>query len=257
LFVTDQWRCESLRLSALWPQGRDTSGLLNWETVVGVAPDQRYDQPKIRMLQESGQLNDYALNLELRTAPGRLDWLITPILPSRPGAQHVVFDDFPDLDSSMTLFKDLVFEKSAQTCDAPRLAIGVAAVLPRDNRKESYAHLARLLPDIRVPLQGASELFFQINRPRPSTTFSEISINRMSRWMAIVGGPIIVSQFPTLHVQAVPYQSFEGSPHATRVDLDISTQGDRQSTLPLDVRKPLFDEMLGLAKEIIFNGDLP
>ena len=131
----EPWRCESLRLTALWPDARDVSSLFTWESVVGSSPDHRESQPRLHSAREIGSISEASLNLELRSTPGRADWILAPIAPT-PG--DVPFINFPNLFDALATFAHVIFEKSADSYDAVRIALGVAAVRPTADRRESY-----------------------------------------------------------------------------------------------------------------------
>jgi hypothetical protein len=218
---------------------------------VGSAPDHRESQPKLRSAREIGSISEASLNLEFRSAPGRADWILAPVAPKLGDAP---FSNFPNLLDALAAFAHMIFEKSADSYDAVRIALGVAAVRPTANRRESYDDLTNLLPDVKVPNEGASELFFQINRPRASTSAQGYEINRMSRWMSIAIGQ---SFFPQT-AQSLALLEVSGvTAYATRVELDISTPAERKATIPLADRRLLLIEMLDLAKELLDVGDRP
>lgn len=247
--MKNQWRCESLRLTAIWSEPREVAGLLTWESVVGSQPDQRQDQPKQKAMREFGAISGGAANLEMRSVLGRVDWLMAGNFPSVPTEQGSLFEDFLVLPEALTRFSQLLFDKSAVAYDASRIAIGINAVRPTESNAASYAELAKLLPNVKVPLEGASEFLFQINRPRPSLSAPNMTINRMSRWMSIGMGPIMNAMPQIL----LPFASV----HAARVELDISTPADRTSPIPKDLQRSLYVEMSNLAEEILERGDCP
>lgn len=238
----------------MWADGRDASGLLTWEQVVGSPPDQREIQPKLRSAREVGSINENSVNLEMRSIPGRVDWLVTPIPSISPDQEFSPFRDLPVLPDSFDVFAYMIFQKTVDAYDAVRFAFGVAAVRPTVSVRASYEDLARLLPDIKVPLEGASELFFQINRPRKSKSAAGHEINRLSRWMSIASGQFVFPQITPAHS---PVQVRGASVFATRVELDLSTEAERQSTIAKDERLLLLNEMLDSAKESLELGDRP
>lgn len=252
--MTEAWRCESLRLSAIWADGRDASSLLSWESAVGSPPDHHESQPKLRLIRDHGLVAENALNLEMRSAPGRIDWLAMPALPPVPAPQISPFSNFPLLTDAVDVFTFMLFDKAAEAYDAVRFAFGMTTVRPTTSVRESYEDLARLLPDIKVPLEGASELFFQINRPRLSSVTANFKINRIARWMSIATGQALIGQASTA---MLPLQ-LSGDPHyATRVELDISTPADSRELISKSDRLPLLREMLGMANESVERGDIP
>jgi hypothetical protein len=250
----ESWRCESLRLTAIWADGRDASALLTWEEVVGSPPDQRENHPKLRSTREVGSINENSFNLDMRATPGRVDWFVTPIRPTSPNEEVSPFRSLPVVSDALDAFAYMIFEKSVNAYDAVRFALGVAAVRPTASVRASYEDLARLLPDIKVPLEGASELFFQINRPRKSKLAAGHELNRLSRWMSVASGQVI---FPQITLAYPPIQIRGDSIFATRVELDISTGAERQMTIPQDERRLLLNEMLDFAKESLESGDRP
>jgi len=238
----------------MWGDGRDASTLLTWEQVVGASPDQRESHPKLRSAREVGSTNENSFSLDMRAIPGRVDWFVTPVSPTSPDEAVSMFMRLPVLSEALDIFAHMIFEKSIDAYSAARFALGVAAVRPTASVRASYAELARLLPDVKVPLEGASDLFFQINRPRKSKSVAGHELNRLSRWMSIASGQLI---FPQLTFAFPPVQIRGDSVFATRVELDISTGAERQTEIPLDERRSLLNEMLDSAKESLESGDRP
>jgi hypothetical protein len=249
--VTDTWRCESLRLTAFWPDGRDASNLLRWESVVGSPPDHSDSQPKARASRQVGTLPNAPATLDFRATVGRVDWFLTSSVPVTVGDLKDPFEGLLSLVDALELFSNLLFTKAGQAYDAARLAVGVNALRPADSVKASYEDLARLLPDVRVPTIDASEFFFQINRPRNSAALKNFSINRLSKWMSIVAGQLVIA-IPTV----APIRLFGDAPYATRVELDISTPADFTDVIPQEAREPLLIEMRSFAEEILEKGDI-
>jgi hypothetical protein len=139
------------------------------------------------------------------------------------------------------------------------LAIGLVALHHHTSKESSYAELTRLLRSSTIQLDGASDFSYQINRPRRSTVIEGMMVNRLSRWSsaALVGFHMDVSA-PILAPGEVTNRTTTDQPlHATRVELDISSQVDWHDPIAESCRYPLLNELLSLALELPVSGDVP
>lgn len=258
LVLPNTWLCESLRLSALWSAPDGTESVLTWESVVGAAPEVHESQPRQGTTRDAGPIADGTSGLELRTAPGRADWLLLPTVSS--SMQHTpTFPNIGGIDEALRLFDDLLFEKAAMSYNVPRFALGLTAMSPAADRKESYAQLIKLLSTIHPNLAGASEFQYQINRPRQSKAVPGLTINRLSRWGSVVLAGITMPPMTDQHLvvsgmaQAIPSRQI----HAMRVELDINTGLEQQTPIGPELRLSLIRELAQLAPEILAAGDVP
>lgn len=252
--MTTSWQCESVRLSALWASPDDVSGLLNWEAVTGVQPEQRETQPRLATHREVGTVWDGAI-LDWRASPGRADWIVAAAIP-----RDMQLAEIPSLGSIETVigkFSTLLFDCVATAYRAPRLAFGLVATCPLPTKEASYALLSTMLPSAR--LEGASEFTYQINRPRKSKSIDGLLINRLSRWTAaaVVGLRMQVTSPGTGPSDGVVSTVRLPLNYTTRVELDINSDADHRTPILADMSRPLFDEFVELSIELLGKGDVP
>jgi hypothetical protein len=223
---------------------------MNWESVMGAPPEQRQDQPRVPFFREFGSIDEGFASLELRISPGRVDWLLSPIVPMVEG-QSEYFKYFKGYDEFLARFEQLLFAKAFEAYkDAIRVAVGVIAVHPTASQQASYGELAELLPAVEVPRVGVTEFLFQVNRPRASTTMANASLNRLSRWSCAA-----VAGFQVAPVAGV-LQATTATPfYETRVELDLSTPADNRQPIGSDVNSKVTVELFKLASEILVDGD--
>jgi hypothetical protein len=252
--VTNPWLCESVRLSALWSIAEGAESSVLWESVVGAPPEVRESQPRQGTTRDAGPVGEGAM-LELRTAPGRADWLLLPTMTPAM-VQAPAFPNVGSVDDAIRLFVGLLFEKAALGYNVPRLALGVAALHPAPDRGASYAELTRLLTTISPKLDGATEFQYQINRPRQSKIVHGLAMNRLSRWSSVVMTGVAIP----IHTEAISPSSaryVQTKPiHATRVELDLSSAAERQDPLPKEARLDLLRELTDFVPEILRSGDM-
>ena len=254
--MSDPWLCESLRLTALWRAPSGAESTLSWEALVGAAPETRESQPRQGTTRDAGPIGDGSKTLELRTAAGRVDWLLLPTV--NPTVLLDLSRSIPSLgevEQAIQIFDALLFEKAANAYAAPRLAIAVTANHRATDRNASYAELEDILSTISPKLEGASDFQYQINRPRASAVAADVTINRLARWGSVVMAGVSILPPMLQQLPGVLSQFQSPQVHATRIELDISTSVDRDSELPLEIRVPLMREMAASALEIIRNGD--
>jgi hypothetical protein len=253
--VTQPWQCESLRLSALWSSPEGAESALSWESVVGAPPEVRESQPRQGTTRDAGPINDGATILELRTAPGRADWLLLPAI-STTMLTSTTFPNVGNVDEALHQCETLLFEKAARSYSVPRFALGLTAIYPAADRDASYALLTKKLKTIRPDLVGASEFLYQINRPRQSKAVPGLTINRLSRWGSVVLTGVIMPQAPNVaqsFSHAIPSKQI----HAMRAELDLNSGLEQQTPIRPDDRLELLRELARLGPEILADGDVP
>jgi hypothetical protein len=254
--VSEPWLCESVRLTALWQTPENFASSLQWETVVGAPPEIKEDQPRRGVSRQAGPINEGSATLEVQSAPGRVDWVMAPVLTGTA----LEVSTFPNIglpEDALGKFETLLFEKAMHVYGAPRLALGVIAIRPAPDRDASYAELSALLKSIHPDFSGASEVIFQINRPRLSLTLPGLTLNRLSRWssIAFAGMQFVLSAAPGMSGTAA--HRFSKPLNGVRAELDLSSAADRAEEIPAATRVPLLREFCRLALEILEKGEIP
>ncbi len=106
--------------------------------------------------------------------------------------------------------------------------------------------------DVVIDPDGSSDLFYQINRPRPSATPIEgLRINRLTKWSVQIAQRLTV----TLGPDGVVARTI-GEEQACRLELDINTAPTFSGMLPVEHLEQLLREMIDLGREIAQQGDV-
>jgi len=136
---------------------------------------------------------------------------------------------------------------------ARRLAFGAILNQAVPSKEEGYRLIEHYLPNVDLDPVGSSDFYYQINRPRDSTTgISGLRINRLARWSILLQLRKVISFGP----QGLS-QASEPARHAARVELDINTGQDFGGTISREQLRLVLNELVSLAREIASRGDVP
>lgn len=244
-----------MRLTALWSAGAAPSAALTWEAIVGTPPEQQESQPRVGVTRDIGTVLEGSAGLELRRSPGRVDWLLTPVLQVIVpiNAQPSTFPSIGEVEDVSTSFSNLLFPRAAQSYDAVRFALGLTAHRHAASKEASYAELESLSKKTKFDIKGASDFLYQINRYRISTAVPGLMVNRLLRLSCAAVTDMQIA-FPTegSHSRNTGLPTF-----VTRMDLDINTEATRREPIPAAQRELLLAELKSLALEMLREGDVP
>jgi len=246
----DSWKTLNLRLSVFIDSAIDLSAYISWSTVFGALPDAQNSQPKIGLIEAAGELSDG--QLVLRTLPGRADLVYQPKLLLDPlNAQQLDPQILVNVSENFTSQANLLLQKlkSIPDIQITRLAFGAELLLPMPDKQSAYIALNDLLHSVDVD-QNSSDFQYFINRKRNSNIVTNVEINRLSQWSALVSRNITFSQ----NVSS-PQQLSET--FACRLILDINTIPTERFYLPVDGLEALYAELVQLGEEIAEYGDIP
>jgi hypothetical protein len=111
--------------------------------------------------------------------------------------------------------------------------------------------LSQYLHDVKIDIEGSTDLFYQINRRRCSTSdVPDLFVNRLSKWSLSTTGLLSLGGAPEeITIQARQF--------ACRLELDINTVAEFPEELPHSRLSDLFDEFVRLSNEIAQEGDIP
>jgi len=185
----------------------------------------------------------------------RIDWLYAGRLEERPGGYPVL----GGFEESISSFLELVRRWFALPSfpAAQRLAFGAVLLQPVATRGDGYKRLAEYLPAVQIDPEGSSEFLYQINRPRRSMTMPEQILNRISRWSVGLCTelkiPVLLQPVP----QLLPGLLAGAGLSACRLELDLSTSQNEAGELNHEQVPSVYNELVGLAKDIAKNGDQP
>lgn len=238
-----KWDAEGIRFSAMPPPSVAFELKPLWEAVVGKAPEEVQERPQQGVRNEFGPfLDDHFFITQLFS---RID-LIFGVLPQKAVELDLVSTgpyeraERAHVELSKKWLK--VAPSLGRMAYAPTLVHRVSSV------EEGYACLREMLP--RLPLDdGARNLLWQINRPRPSKVVKGITINRLSKWSVLTHQRMHMAQEGGLMFSSPVAQSI-----ACKLELDIYT--DPIEPLPAETLLPLLEELIATAKEISERGDV-
>jgi hypothetical protein len=140
-------------------------------------------------------------------------------------------------------------------CPQPtvRLAFGLVVDLPVVDWQAGYRRLADYLPFDPDPTTS-SDFRYQINRQRDSVSVPGTRIHRLMQWSV---GLLLRQRLQLIETTLTATPEQDQVRCGCRLELDINTAPQTGKTIPQDRLSPLFGEMVGLAEEIIREGDIP
>ncbi len=171
-------QAESLRVTAFLGPAAQLSEPTWWSDLIGKPPEIKTTRPGRGELQEAGSFEDWTLTLAIQ--PSRVDWYLTDHVEKGKPEGLKVAGPFPD---SLNVFLPPMLRWLDMSPPIQRLAFGAVLLQPVKDRQVGYERISSYLPAIRLDPQGSSDLLYQINRPRDSTSgVTGLRINRLSRW---------------------------------------------------------------------------
>jgi hypothetical protein len=131
-----------------------------------------------------------------------------------------------------------------------RLAFAPTLLFLVAERVEGYKALIPLLPTLKFDPEKSRDLFWQINRLRPSKVLGEsVQINRVAKWSVAQSHVIRFDLSANATQTSVPQKT------AVRLELDISTPSV-ETFLPREKLPEIYNELRDLADEISVKGDV-
>lgn len=242
------WEAESLRLTAFPVSPLELKDNEWWKEIVGQEPENRIEKPRRMRRDDEGPYGSG--RLLLRIQPFRVDWILKVPEPINEAEGKV--GTLGPLEKVLPSFADIMKKWLANGPPLQRLAFGAVLNSPAENRIDGYKALTRYLPYIKMDVEGSSDLLFQINRPRLSTSgVKSLLINRLSKWS------VVILQAGELSFETVgEHFTTHTSLFACHLELDINTAADYKGELPKQALIVTFDELVNLGKEITIKGDI-
>ena len=144
----------------------------------------------------------------------------------------------------------------AASCpQSERLAFGAILLRETPSREQGYRDLQPYLRSLEVDPVNTRDLFYQINRRRPSVAVPGCAVNRLSRWA--------VAEIRSIEVM-IDAGGRAGRTHqdgdtitVVRVELDINTCQEFQRQFPREQQHAVLTELLEMGIEISEQGDIP
>jgi hypothetical protein len=250
----EAWQAESLRLTLFRSQPGPIPEQTWWSELVGEDPLEQKVQPRVQTRHEEGTFKKGKLILGI--APDRIDWVYAIDKNREPDAVGIfTIGSFPE---ALGDFLDrMQFWSKFEACPpARRLAFGAVILQPVASRKEGYRQIRAYLHNVKLDIEHASDLLYQINMPRPSkkTGIEGLTMNRLSVWS--------VAAFAFAHTRLsradLSVQHAAGPEFfACRLALDINTAPSFEGELSREQLPLVFQELVDLGKEIAKEGDIP
>lgn len=246
------WTSELARVT-LFPKGPVGLSPGTWKAVLGAEPDSTTRHRTL--LVEAGPVDD--LIFVAQRSSDRIDLLLS----SRPEIVPLAGHPTEKLQVSIPLPR-LLSEHVKRIgawlslgTEGPfkRIALGGVGHFPVASISEGNTTLKdRFLPFLDIG--DAADLFYQVNRRRPSAKVQGVSLNRLSKWSVITGQSV----FLPLGISAeIATLEREPPQHMVRVEVDLSTAPEESRTFAGAEATVVLDEFLALGCEILEKGDVP
>ncbi len=254
---TPNWQAESLRLTAFLAPLAELKSEGWWASTIGSEPESRTAKPSRGELVEAGTYLDNTLTLSVQ--PGRIDWVLAP--------SQAQFENFEVMLKTVGQFPGVAdaFARAMyvwlKNCPAiVRLAYGAVLLEHVESREAGYRLLSKYLPSVKID-ESSQDFFYQINRPKPLPNAKDnLIINRLTKWSVMAGLPVRMAfslgSPPTIG-SATIFTPPDSMVHACRLELDVSTPGNRQSEITHDELPTIFRQLVQFGSEIAGRGDIP
>lgn len=243
----DVWQAERLRLTAFPPPGDAFTPADWWQRVAGTQPDSTTSQPKKATRHDEGLVEDRKLILDVQ--PNRIDWFFRIPDSKELTDEPPLLGSLPEL---LDVFSKLMTHWLQTSPPVRRLAFGAVLFRPVEEKAKAYAELSAYLPYVKLDSKGSDDIFYQINRPRDSSSvISGLKVNRLSRWSYATWRIARIS-LDDASARPLPVSEVGGC----QLELDISTAAEYVEGLPHQKLPELFVELVSLGKEIAIVGDI-
>jgi hypothetical protein len=242
-----EWLAETLRVTAFPDPQRELDPDRWWDAVFGEEPESVEIEPRKRLHRQSSPYENGEISLV--TQPLRIDWLLTSQTPSEIG--------LPNLGrylQSLDSFRNVIARWfGIEECPAlKRLAFGAVLQYPVPTRGHGYRQLQPYLHDVRLDPDGSTDFQYRINRPRQlAAGIPGLRVNRLSTWSVTRFLPMTLEFGPTGIRSTEERQSF-----ACRLQLDINTAPEYEGDIGPGLLPEILDQLVGLGREILENGDI-
>jgi len=245
------WEAESLRFTAFPAPIAPVEEPSWWKDLIGEPPERRMTAPKKGTLQEEGNFDGGRLVLSIQ--PMRIDWLLTAATRQEEGLE--TFPTVGPFAETLKTFSALI-DRWIQSETFPavkRVALGTVLLQQVEDKHVAYGRLARYLPKVELDTLNSSDFFYQINRPRASTSgIANLKINRLSKWSVSSWRSALIAVTPgSLEQAAMGPEVF-----TCRLELDINTAPDSSEPLPREMLPRILQELVNLGEEIARDGDV-
>jgi hypothetical protein len=214
-----------------------------WELVSGRPPEVDTFERLQGTRRQGGQWNDGVLEAVVQV--GRVDWVLSSI-PATPFNLPTLGPFSPVVEPLLRGLQTWVDRNPLQFS---RVAFGCVLNAAVETLEEGYAQILKRVPSLTLRVGDEfSDLFFQINRPKESTSTPGTVINRLMKWS--VGATRGMTLTPSGEMQLD-----SGLRYACRLELDINTKPS-ESGFDSASAIPILWEAAGIAEGIAADGEL-
>lgn len=244
--TTKDWSVQGLRTTGFLPTLWDGTEPNWWEEITNKESDTKTFKPKSKEFYQEGEFLNSVLKLSIRNE--RVDWHLIPKISPNQSEEIINFialwdDIIGEFSQTMKKWLNITDEKF------DRLAVGAHLGSKVENKIEGYKKLGTYLPNVRIDLEGSSDLMYSINRPRASKHIPELSINRLTKWNLN-----LFNHFK-YNVKTGDRVDLENI-YMCNLELDINSSPDSKRDIPKASIISIFEEEIELATEILDNGDI-
>jgi len=250
------WQVENVRLTAFLAPSADVKADGWWMATVGSEPETRTAKPSRGELVETGSYLDNSLTLAVQ--PGRIDWFLGPSQAQFENSEIELksVGRFPEVTDAFG------HAMSAWLKNCPpvvRLAYGSVLLERVDGKEAGYHQLSKYLPSIKIDADS-QDFFYQVNRPKLLSAGKEnLKFNRLTKWSVASFQPVRLAfaiGSPQTAGPATVFAPPDSMVYACRLELDLSTPGDRQNELAHDELPEILAQLIALGSEIANRGDV-
>ena len=240
------WMTAQLRFTAFVEQSFQVPEIDWWAEIVGTQPESITTMPKVREINAEGNFGSGRLLVSVN--PVRIDLRYSV---DQEITDDLEFSSLGELEENLNLLVGILGNWFGKDSVPPftRLAFGTVLLHPVPKVDDAYTFLKSLLHFVQVEPGAMRDLTFQVNRQRVSQVIPGLLINRLSRWASLrlqstLMKDNIVSAFNNVDLYAV------------RLILDINTIPENKTPFSQTQLLDLFNELVGLGREIIDQGDI-
>lgn len=241
------WQAQAARLTAFPVPETKLSAVDWWERLLPEQPSETSTKhAKTGIYEEEGDFESGRLMLRVQRL--RVDWNYSANI-TEAAEEIPTLGPFPD---TTTNFCSLMYRWFEIAPPISRLAFGAVLIQPVEDRPKGYELITNYVKALQIDTEHSSDLLYQINRPRPSKTISDLTLNRLSKWSTLL------VQGVSIHLRGGVVQPgvVADTLHAGRLELDINTSEEFSAELPKAQLADLLSEFVELGTEIASVGDI-
>jgi hypothetical protein len=233
------WQVGSVRITAFSTEQTDLRSVDWWSTVAGAPSEMKNIQTAIGQMIEQGTIGDRHLRLQVQV--GRIDWILIP--KDEPQSEN--FPLLGDFEKVSVQFRQLMSGWLAYPPRINRLAFGAVLYVPKPCVAEAAEVISKVLPYVNIQWSEVRDFVFQVNRPRPCVTYSEVrEINRLNKWQTVVLKKMIAILPTETSGLSGPVTTSEQVAAYWEVDINTAPFTDSRKEIPRELALPLIDELI-------------